>query len=261
MTLYTVELVRKNLKNDNSNRNINKYYTYQLVDRRNNIPFYVGKGCGNRMYKHEMDVNRGHIPNKTNFDLFKKIREIHKNGYSVIHEKLCDETHESSALALESAFIDYYGIDKLCNHTRGWFGDSYKDEKTRKKQSVANKGVRSYMFGVKKTEEQKRKNSLAHIGSNNPRYDKTIYKFYNFPLNLMEEFTQFEFRKKYNLDSGGIHRLITRKRNSIKGWTLGETLDGIESNRRIKISLSNRGRRKSEEHKRNLWKNRTRNIK
>jgi hypothetical protein len=240
---------------------IEKYYVYHLIDPSTNIPFYVGKGCGNRMYKHEKDVLRGNVPNKTNYDLFDKISEIHKNGKSVIHEKMCDETNEITSLALESAFIEHYGMESLCNYTRGWFGDSQRSEETRRRQSVANKGVRSYMFGVKKTEEQKQKNRLAHTGTNNSRYDLTIYKFYNFHLNIVEECTQFEFRKKYKIGSPGLHRLISGKRASVNGWTLGKRLEDIESERRIKISQYSKGRPKSDEHKRNLWKNRTRNIK
>ena len=237
---------------------LDRYYVYQLVDPLTELPFYVGKGCGDRMYKHEKDVLRGTVPNKTNFDLSKRIKEIHSRGSNVIHEKLCDETQELTSLALEAAFIDHYGIDNLCNYTRGWFGDSYRNDETRRRQSVAHKGSRSYMFGVKKTEEQKQKNRLAHMGKNNSRYDHTVYKFYNFSLNLVEESTQFEFRKKYQIESGGLHRLISGKRGSVNGWTLGRSLEDIELERREKIRTFHSGRSKSESHCKNLWKNRPR---
>ena len=32
--------------------NNNKYYLYCLIDPINNLPFYVGKGCGNRAFSH-----------------------------------------------------------------------------------------------------------------------------------------------------------------------------------------------------------------
>ena len=56
----------KNSKNELSNE-YKKYYTYQLIDPRNNIPFYIGEGCVNKMYKHEKDVLHGKIPNNPIF--------------------------------------------------------------------------------------------------------------------------------------------------------------------------------------------------
>lgn len=35
-----------------------KFYVYQYIDPRNNIPFYVGKGMGNRAYQHRQNVSR-----------------------------------------------------------------------------------------------------------------------------------------------------------------------------------------------------------
>ena len=30
----------------------NKYYVYALIDPINRLPFYIGKGCGNRAWSH-----------------------------------------------------------------------------------------------------------------------------------------------------------------------------------------------------------------
>lgn len=236
---------------------MNKYYTYQLIDPTTNLPFYVGKGCGNRMYKHVKDVKLGKIPNKTNHKLFKKIREILDCGNAVVYEKLIETDQELEALALESAFIDFYGLDKLCNYLKSWFGISHKRKETRIKQSLAHKGKKSYMYGIPKTEEQKRKNREAHLGENNYRYIWKKYKFYNEKMGLVEFLTPYEFRQKYKLDSGGLHRLLNKKRMSIKGWTLEVgLLSEIESIRRNKIKEKLTGKPKSESHRKNLWKNR-----
>ncbi len=247
MGLY--QMLHKNLVS-------NRYYTYQLIDPSSNTPFYVGKGCGNRMFIHEKDVKLGKIPNKTNYDLYYKIKSILDKRLEIEYEKLKEDIDEIEALALESAFIEYYGIDNLCNYFQSWSGSMFRSEKTRRKQSLALKGPRSYMFGKKKTDEQKLKNSIAHKGSKNSRYDKTIHHFYNFQKNIHEMCTQFELRNKYNLDSSGLHYLIKGKRFSIKGWSLGITKDEIEHNRRVKISKNNKDKPKGIEHRRNLWMNR-----
>jgi hypothetical protein len=75
-------------------------------------------------------------------------------------------------------------------------------------------------------------------------------------LKIIENCTQYELRKKYKLDSGGLYRTIHEKQNSIKGWTLGRTFKEIEELRRKRISLSNKGKSKSVIHRKNLWKNR-----
>ena len=209
----------------------------------------MGKGCGNRMYKHENDVKHEKIPNKTNYDLYYKIKQILQSGGCVQYETLGENLEELEALSLESAFIDFYGIDNLCNYLKSWSGSMHRSEKTKRKQSLALKGSKSYMFGKPKTEDQKLKNSLAHRGINNSRYNKTTYTFFNFKTNTKENCTQFELRNKYNLDSSGLYYMIKGKRKSIKGWTLGISLDDIEKLRRIKISNSSRGRPKSDKHR------------
>jgi hypothetical protein len=55
----------------------NKYYVYSLIDPRTNVPFYIGKGIGARLYRHEKNVINGKIPNDNNY-LFNKIRKHHK---------------------------------------------------------------------------------------------------------------------------------------------------------------------------------------
>jgi hypothetical protein len=208
------------------------------------------------MFKHVDDVKLNKIPNKTNFDLFNKIKSILDKNQEVVYEKLGENLIEIEALSLECAFIEFYGIDSLCNYFKSWSGSMVRSEKTRKRQSDANKGPRSYMFGKPKTQEQNLKNSIAHKGRNNPRYINDIYDFYNPNMNIRERCTPFELRTKYGLDSGAVCYLITGRRFSTKGWTLGYTLDEIENIRREKISKSNKGKPKSESHRRNLWKNR-----
>jgi len=234
----------------------NKYYAYQLVDSSDGKTFYVGKGCKNRMYKHEKDVRLGKIPNKTNYKLYYKIKKLIDENVPILYEKLTENVNELEALALESAFIEYYGIENLCNYFKSWSGKSFRSEQTRKKQSLANKGPNSYMYGKPKTADQTLKNKIAHLGKNNYRYIHKKYTFYNKNLDILETLTPYDFRKKYNIDSGGLHLFLKGKRFSIKGWTLGIPLEDIEKNRRSKISKKLKGKAKTITHRKNLWKNR-----
>src|SRR4051812_28262760 len=93
----------------------NKYYTYLLIDYRDNSVFYVGKGCGSRMYQHEKNVKSKKIPNNSNYDLYYRIKNILDSGGYVIYEKIEENIEELESLALETAFIDFYGINNLCN--------------------------------------------------------------------------------------------------------------------------------------------------
>jgi len=238
---------------------VNKYYTYQLSHPLTDEVFYVGKGCGNRMYKHEKDVRLGKVPNKTNYKLFNKIYDLVKKGLSPKYEKLIENVVEIEALSLESAFIDFYGMENLCNYLKSWSGVSERRLETRIKQSLANRGEKSYMYGKPKTKKQKEKNRIAHTGINNARYIKTKYAFYNESMGIVETLTPYDFRKKYKVDSGGLNLFLNGKRLSIKGWTLGKvSLEEIENERREKIRQKTKGVAKSESHRKNLWKNRKR---
>lgn len=91
-----------------------RYYVYELIDPRNKLPFYVGKGRGNRMYSHvaEAKRDRGQWSNVLKCD---RIRKIIENNlvvqYNVPQNNLCEE----DAFNLENALIKKYGL--LINNT------------------------------------------------------------------------------------------------------------------------------------------------
>lgn len=90
------------------------FYVYNLIDPRDNSIFYVGKGKGNRMYKHEQYVLNNKLPNG-NKVLFDKIMEIKLNNLEIIYKKVFETEDEMTAYEFENKLINEIGIDKLCN--------------------------------------------------------------------------------------------------------------------------------------------------
>ena len=125
------------------------YYVYELIDPRNNKPFYVGKGKKRRMYVHESMVRR----NKkfSNMHLFNKINQILNHDKKIRYNIIKNDLSENEAYILEKRVIKNYGLKNLCNIKPG--GST----------------------GVKFTSEIKQKMSENHYncnGENNPFFGK-----------------------------------------------------------------------------------------
>lgn len=84
-----------------------QYYVYELIDPRNNLPFYVGKGNGDRMYTHKKQAfqKKG---SKQNPHKSYKIKQIIESGNDIQYKKYECET-EDMAFELEKTLISQYG--------------------------------------------------------------------------------------------------------------------------------------------------------
>jgi len=149
----------------------NNFYVYHLIDSKTGLPFYVGKGYGNRMYKHAKYVKNGKIPNDNRY-LFNKIRKILREGEVIDYKKILENVIEKIAFDKEIQDIKKYGRKNngtgiLCNMTDGGEGTSgwHCSRKTRYRMSkAALKRKNNHWIGKKHTEETKRKMSLAKKG-------------------------------------------------------------------------------------------------
>ena len=151
-----------------------KYYVYYLIDPKDALPFYIGKGNGDRMYIHESETKAGIIPNDRNLYLFNSIKEILNNGQNVIYKKIIDNIEESEAFSIEMSEIKKYGRKNngsgiLCNMTDGGEGVSglVFTEIQRKKISDSLKGRPTW------ASTHKEEFSKLITGEKNPFYGKT----------------------------------------------------------------------------------------
>jgi len=166
------------------------YYVYELIDPRVNLPFYVGKGKGNRVYFHLSEQSRA---KSDNFKKFDKIKKIRKEGYEPQIKIVEYFENENDAYDYEEELIKKYGkrdideggiLTNICESLRPpkLSGRTYKEiygdkwEEQIQKRLITKK-ERGNFGGVKKhTEETKRKISEKMAGKNNPSYGVSCSK-------------------------------------------------------------------------------------
>jgi len=160
------------------------YYVYELIDPRVNLPFYVGKGKGNRVYFHLSEQSRA---KSDNFKKFDKIKKIRKEGYEPEVKIVKYFEEENDAYDYEEELIKKYGkrdidengiLTNICESSRPpklkgrtyqqIYGDKWEEQIQKR---LKTKEERRNYGGVRKhTEETKRKISEKVAGKNNPSY-------------------------------------------------------------------------------------------
>ena len=228
----------------------NKFYVYMYLDQ-NNIPFYIGKGCGKR-FKINIHLSKYH---EQPF-LQNKIKKVGVDNIKIhfLHESLT----EKLSLYWEEYWINYIGRrDKregtLCNLVDGGKCNSGRivSLETRKKLSVAMKGKmhsketkqkmsntqrgNTHAKGYKHTDDSKCKISIATTGKNNPMYGKHL---------------SAEARRK--ISEGNKGKIISEERK--KAVSMQHKGKKVAEETKRKISESNKkcwAERKSNEGKKN----------
>lgn len=92
------------------------FYVYTLHDQEGTI-FYVGKGCGPRMYAHENNARLG-----KSSPVCDHIRSIWRTQGWIVKNKVFITADANKAYLRESEIIRFLGIKTLCNRIPGGFG-------------------------------------------------------------------------------------------------------------------------------------------
>jgi hypothetical protein len=140
---------------------MNNFYVYELCSSETpSLPFYIGKGKGDRMYRHEKISKWKSFKNKY---LQNKILKIKRNDYQVVYRKIGENLSEQDAFTIEKDMIAFnrsLGF-KLCNHTNGGEGVSGREPWNKRKRL---------------SEEHKKNLSISqkgkHFGHSHPAWNK-----------------------------------------------------------------------------------------
>jgi hypothetical protein len=87
-----------------------RFYVYELIDPRDGLAFYVGKGQRDRLLAHESDARKGVCSEKCD-----RIREIWAAGQEVDRLIVAYFRGEQAAYDFEAERVDEYGLDALTN--------------------------------------------------------------------------------------------------------------------------------------------------
>lgn len=140
-------------------------YVYSLIDPRNEMPFYIGKGNCNRAFAHANCAQKSLTESNT----IARIREIETSGNHVAHIIIRHGLDDISALVVESAIIDFCIANRIVltnavlGHGATSFGLMTVDEITRKYDSepLNSIGIDCVLININKS-YQRGKGALSY---------------------------------------------------------------------------------------------------
>lgn len=209
-----------------------KYFVYALVDPVNKYPFYVGKGCGDRPYKH---LDGTDVCNKRKVDYINNLRNL---GCEPTVEIIKDNMFEKDAYDFETNIIRFMRENKyfpfITNKTgvkqppsrKGvkWTPEAIaKRSATLKKNIQAGKTVKvvtdeqkskiaKKLTGRKLTEEHKRNIAKVQTEKRFEIQDVELLR----EEYLVQNFSRKSLAKKYGCSEVVLKRILSE--NNIRKW-------------------------------------------
>jgi len=118
------------------------FYVYELIDPRDGLCFYVGKGKNNRIYNHEKSARKNLKHN--NPYLLNKIKKILSLGLNIIYNLPYTNLTEEDSFNKEAELIDFHNIDNLCNIVSGGGGISGLKHSVQSKEKISKASLKHW---------------------------------------------------------------------------------------------------------------------
>ncbi|WP_010522875.1 LEM-3-like GIY-YIG domain-containing protein [Aquimarina agarivorans] len=142
------------------------YYVYALIDPITNLPFYIGKGVGNRVFNHKYDAENLEDISTLKLDT---IREINSKGFEVKHIIIRHGLKETEAFEVEASLIDFgnyigLGLSNIVEgHHVGYKGLMTTDEIIRLHNAAPLHELQHPVIIININRKYKRGESVEHI--------------------------------------------------------------------------------------------------
>jgi len=182
------------------------FYVYALMDPINKLPFYIGKGSGNRINDH---FREEYNPKNYKSRVIQNIRNL---GFELRADIIYETADEDDAFAAELLFIHYcrdmrIPLTNVLGYTRNHakIGRKWSPEAIARRSETARRtGCRR---GRKISEQQRQRLREVNLGKEGP--NKVYINLDELrEIYLIRSFTKKQVLKHFNIGMGSLNRIL-----------------------------------------------------